>query len=146
MDSINILTKYLAVLSKVYTLTAQNKIKWEQTASPDDFTAKLGEAYLISMSLEELPYNKTDYIFSIFDDKGQMLGVVSSIDHGKMEIAINDHDAGILETLMGTNMKTLITADVLRDLYNRARVKALGIEKKIGDLSNLLDDLEKGSF
>ena len=140
--------KYAEIVAKVYKLTLKGAIDWKVTADSNQFDAMLSNKYLIRIAWDIDSNDRQDIHFKLVDHTGQNIVFLSISDSGNMNIPIevDEKAAALLQVLAGTDKKYVKLSEVLGDIYAKARIQALKIDKKIDEASKLLDEIDDLPF
>jgi hypothetical protein len=129
------------LLLKVYVQTRNNKLKWDQTAAPEVYSASIGDKYIVSIADLGYSEGEKNYRLSLIDGDNQILLKLTSeengnnIIHSKTIIPSNP-----LEQLMGIpKIEHLTISAAFIEIFENARKKALRIPEKINDAIRLID-------
>lgn len=119
--------KSINFLGKLYPKVIANKVPWDVTAHKDQFSSTIKNKYKIVIDrLYDSYKNEEKFEFILFDQEGNIIFDINSIDSGAKYIRIN---------------KEAINLDaILENIYYAARNVALSLENKVDEATDLIDE------
>ena len=123
------LKRLQALLERIGAMSRNDSVPWTETSAETAFQASVNQ-YTVTIEKEHLGQDWGEdvygYVFRIQDNEGKLLDEVRPRDFPEY-------------TLFGGRE---LPKDALRDLYDRARRKALQVDKQLDDLLASLDRLQ----
>ena len=120
--------KRLSLLEKVLKLSAESKLKWEETANKDLFTAKIKDEFGVIIERTRGSSGVITYCLYLRDSDNRDLTRISSSDFGGVSIKLGKDDVRVHIAFV--------------ELFSIARNSALKIPERLDSAQKLLDQIE----